>query len=72
MTTDLVAFIGCPDCGSLDLHDFSWIEEPLVRGGGYGGARMTTRRVCGACGWEIRLQVGTIRPMRRRERVGVP
>jgi hypothetical protein len=61
----LVPVVGCPCCGESDLRSFSWVEEPLLRGGGYGEARVTVIKFCPGCGWEITAEVSGIRPQRR-------
>lgn len=52
-------------CGSLDLLTPSWVEEPLLRGGGYGAARITIKKLCVPCGWETTAEVSEVRPSRR-------
>lgn len=62
----LVHVPGCPSCGTLELSTFSWVEEPLVRGGGYGAARITRVVSCLICHWEMVREVSEVRPLRRR------
>jgi hypothetical protein len=68
MCTDLVPVKGCPDCSETSLVTLAWIEEPLLRGGGYGAARVTCVRVCPSCGWEMTSEVSEVKP-ERRERI---
>jgi len=65
MCTDLVPVKGCPDCSETSLVTLAWIEEPLLRGGGYGAARVTCVRVCPSCGWEMTAEISELRPQRR-------
>jgi hypothetical protein len=64
----VVPYRACPGCAAPEstLRTVSWIEEPLIRGGGYGGARLTILRYCGLCGWEMVCEVSECRPMRRK------
>lgn len=65
-TTDLV-FVGvevCPTCGGDILAEHRE-EMPLLRHGGYGASRTTTRLHCGDhCGWSLDSFVGEHRPPR--------
>lgn len=53
----------CPMCGG-PLVDETVTEMPLLRHGGYGANRTSTRRYC-LCGWALTVEVSETRPERR-------
>ena len=63
MSMTLVPVEDCPDCGD-ETDETVWVEEPLLRGGGYGGAREHVVKSCGSCSWQMVARVGEIRPAR--------
>jgi hypothetical protein len=54
---------GCPACGAA-LVSVEAVEEPLLRGCGYGSARRTVTRLCvvEGCRWWLTAEVGEVRP----------
>lgn len=70
MSAALEPMVGCPDCGKRDLIEVGWIEDALLRAGGYGASRLHRQLVCTHCPWEMEAEVSEIRPLRRRTLVG--
>lgn len=64
---ELVAVEECPDCGTdlSTMDEIVSVEEPLVRGGGYGAARVTRKLICvDPCLWQFTYEVSEQRPIR--------
>lgn len=54
----------CGRCGSgLVVEVPAWVQQPLLRHGGYGAAERFSPLVCLACGRASMRMVETVRPM---------
>lgn len=51
----------CPACGDIAVTECV-TEVPLLRHGGYGAARASSRRHCPRCGWTMLAEVSEVRP----------
>lgn len=51
----------CPDC-EYELRLVAFTEPALVRAGGYGASRRTTKLRCEQCGWSTDVEITEVSP----------